>query len=62
MISCNGHAEDTVVAHMPSHFLHLVKIRIGYAGMLTIFALKQDDRYCCVKHIFTIAFVAFITV
>ena len=54
--------EDTVLAYMPSHFLHLFKIRIGYAGMLTIFALKQDDRYRCVKHVFIVAFVAFITV
>ena len=30
--------------------------------MLTIFALKQDDRYRRVKHIFTVAFVAFIMV
>ena len=59
-----------MLAHQPSRFLHLVKVSTGYAGTLTIFALKQrpqwpnqlDNLYCCFKDIFAIAFVIFIMV
>ena len=68
IISCNGHAWDTVLAHLPSRFLDFVKISTEYAGTPRIFALEPqwsnqlDNLYRCNKNIFTIAFVAFIMV